>query len=654
MKKMVCILVALALCLGTSICASASSTIGKEEQTQTYTPPTTLPDVKYDQLSDSTYKNLQALFGASANIKAVKIYDNNGYILYSVCVNDKKVGWYLLSQDSSLVKFDPDKHNYIFKNLNKISSDLGKLINSATDDQLIPVYVITEDVDHNTVDAQLAKIDPAAYQNEIRQDNGEDLSVDDAQDIIMARRQIYANMYTAKNHSVIDKYLDSGDKTVFISAYSPLNIVEMKKADIERISKDDKVISLFPYVEEKVTNDLVTATQVIQADYVRDTLGYDGTGVKIGQFEEYSPSNSDTELDSGCVTYRYSPHSTDDHATEVATIMVGDTLGIAPGATLYSTYRNGATTFYQEIEWLISQGVNVINMSMYLDINGQYDIYSQWIDHLAKVHSVHFVKSAGNEGLGGDITSPGMGYNIFTVGGFDDGNTAVYTDDIMADFSSSIEDSSAAEKPDLIAPAVDIYFPHFGDTSGTSFAAPMTTATIAQMIDINSALATKQVAMKAILMASAFRKIPGFTGISQELPLMADEQGAGKLDSKNARYIVSNSRYVSTTINRDTDYFKTFSVNASSSQVRVALCWLKQNSISGDHSNANNLSQIPLADYDLLVEDPNGGSVGNASISFNNNVEIVEFDPTISGTYTIRVTYVGGDSAKETIALAWW
>ena len=129
-------------------------------------------------------------------------------------------------------------------------------------------------------------------------------------------------------------------------------------------------------------------------------------------------------------------------------------------------------------------------------------------------------------------------------------------------------------------------------------------------------------------------------------------EGAGELDSKNARYIVSYDRYLRTTIDSDDfPYTKTFSVNASSSQIRVALFWLKQNTVSDHESGA--VTTVPLTDLDLYVKDPNGSVVGSSRTG-NNNVEIVEFDPTISGTYTIEVRRFAGTADRDSFGLAWW
>lgn len=52
--------------------------------------------------------------------------------------------------------------------------------------------------------------------------------------------------------------------------------------------------------------------------------------------------------------------------------------------------------FYGAINWLVSQGVNVINMSAGIDGACLYDEFCEYIDLLSIQHDVHFVASAGN------------------------------------------------------------------------------------------------------------------------------------------------------------------------------------------------------------------------------------------------------------------
>ena len=101
-----------------------------------------------------------------------------------------------------------------------------------------------------------------------------------------------------------------------------------------------------------------------------------------------------------------------------------------------------------------------------------------------------------------------------------------------------------------------------------------------------------------------------------------------------------------------------FYVEASESQIRVALCWLKQNvNNSGindpSHDEFYLTEERNLSNLDLEIYDPNGNLVGYSRLE-NGNVELVEFDPTVTGWYTIKVVGATLRTEKDFIYLAWW
>ena len=95
---------------------------------------------------------------------------------------------------------------------------------------------------------------------------------------------------------------------------------------------------------------------------------------------------------------------------------------------------------------------------------------------------------------------PAMAYNAISVGSFNDNNTVDRTGDWISSFSSYVNLSGYAEKPDIIAPGENIgisnlaYYWIDGDgyvedvTSGTSFSAPQVTGTLAQLMYVSNNL----------------------------------------------------------------------------------------------------------------------------------------------------------------------
>lgn len=343
--------------------------------------------------------------------------------------------------------------------------------------------------------------------------------------------------------------------------------------------------------------------------------------------------------------------------------MVGDDNGLAPDAQLFSTGYSDTATLYTGIDWLIGQGVNVINMSAGADFGGAYDARSRWVDHIAVNDDVHFVGAAGNSGPDGYVVSPSMAYNAITVGGFDDRNSEYHDAHIWPNpaFPSFEETGSTRpEKPNLVAPAKNIWAIS-GFESGTSWAAPQVTGTIAQICSYDTALKTKQSAMGAIFAASSARKVQDVTGYGttggdfatvyriEGNAQISEREGAGKLDSRWARGIAYFDHYWSYTIATGSfPYSKTVYINSSTnSYIRVAIFWLRR-----INESYNEISQF--TNLNLTVLNPSGVSVGSSTTTYG-NFEIVQFHPTVSGTYTIRITKSGtNNSTQEHVGIAVW
>ena len=142
------------------------------------------------------------------------------------------------------------------------------------------------------------------------------------------------------------------------------------------------------------------------------------------------------------------------------------------------------------------------------------------------------------------------------------------------------------------------------------------------------------------------------SGSSQQI---SNKEGAGKLDARNARWTAYNGKYWRYTVSTsDFPYTKTFTQSASTSVLnRVAIFWLRQNTLSTPHATGN-LTVGAFDDLDLEVIGPNGVSVGTCKTSYS-NFEVVQFVPTVGGTYTIKVTIFGTPgNSSEYLGIAIW
>ena len=606
---------------------------------------------------------------------------------------------------------------FVYANSNeneKLSDDLQLAVAHLKDGERISIYVILYDLDDDSVMGYFRDHYPmeyAEYVNAKESDVGKamrDLVCDYDKDSVVdeidfidpingdllqtgieLKREIYRSFYNDWNHTVIDKYIAT-DNQIFVSQYSQMMIVKATKEEIRTIAKDEKVYSLDVFNDIVAISEMSLANEITRADYVRDHFGNKGSGVKIGMIEADlgKPDLSDSYLTSAnIIVDSLSTLTATGHATRVARIMVGSSYGVAPQATLYCTGINNTTSFYDRIEnYLLNKGVNIINMSAgFANQNGTYDIISKWTDHIASKHDVHFVKSAGNTGETNTyITSPGMGYNVITVGGYNTNNSANHGNHTLFSLSSFEEGSNnRPEKPNLVAPA-STFNPTSNNNAtcgldfvdikdyGTSYASPQVAGAIAQMCSYSSALKTKQSAMGAIVTAACEHKVnrilrPGSTerdylfvsgeSVSWSSQQISEKEGAGKFDARWSRAIIYNGRYWRQVVPTDDfPYLKTFAQNASTtSLIRVAIYWLMRNSLSTPHTNTGNLYVAAFDDLDLEVIGPNGVSVGTCKTLYS-NFEVVQFVPTIGGTYTIKVTLEEDSTSNdfEYLGIAIW
>lgn len=573
----------------------------------------------------------------------------------------------------------------------KISKDLLGELEKMDDSDEIRVYVFLSDVDNEEVMKTFSERYPKEYEIYMKAKNSpidtkaitisygdvnlkdglkdEGLYFEDIDDALLQKaigdkRSIYREYYLNNNTRLLDSYCTKAEQ-FFVSSYSPLAILNVSKSTVMRLAESSKINLISKFIEDEIIDEgLDIANAITRADYVRDGYGNSGNGVIIGQYERYVPYVKDSYLKSADISVRAGDTVSAGHPTRVARVLVGthtsgDLDGLAPDAKLYCCSSANSTNFYSSIEWLLNMNVNVINMSASFNTDGTYDIYSTWVDHIAVQHDVHFVKTAGN--TAGLINSPGMAYNAITVGGLDDhGITTVSSFDLYSGTCFAESGSYRPEKPNLVAPACD-----FWGYDGTSYAAPQVAGTIAQLCSFYSPLKVKQTAVGAILAASSAEKVQALgNGAKGDVFMstvqvesnaqVSNKEGAGILDSQWARGIVWYGNYWSYTINKNSfPYYKNVSINATTNSVtRVAIFWLKRNSLSGSHINPSTWILYPLTNLNLTVYDPNNNVVGTSTLT-KSNFEIVQFVPTVSGTYRIRITQ-GGCTDKEHVGIAVW
>jgi subtilisin family serine protease len=248
--------------------------------------------------------------------------------------------------------------------------------------------------------------------------------------------------------------------------------------------------------------------------------------------------------------------------------------------------------------------------------------------------------------------SPGTAFNVITVGNFDDKNSVAWSGDTMNVCSSWRDPTSTngdREKPEMSAPGTNINTTHTAspwigaNVTGTSFSSPIVAAAAALLIDRNSTLGSWPEAVKAILMATAVHNIEGSARLSEF-------DGVGGLVAQYADDVArrvngnwAGRSYTCTTAN---PLNATTMALTAGRRTRVVIVW------DNDPAYASYATR-PSADLDLSIRNP-AGSVVASSVSYDNTYEIVDFTPSTSGTYTLRITRPRCSLSPRYLGWAWF
>lgn len=568
-----------------------------------------------------------------------------------------------------------DGENYESRQ-NVITPELQEVIDSANSTDKIPVSVWTTEIDSEKVE-QLALEKTGFNKDSIRAlvDQGkiETVTLEDVDKYIAAERAIYSEMQNEAHQNFIKTIpflAEACEKdSSFVSSYAPMMIVELTKAEIKTLAKNNDVKEIYYSPDREIKEEMDTAIPSTRADYTRDNGHLDGTGIRIGTIDLGTPFPN-ASIPSGQITRHEDSIRHTIHATMVSEIIMsnGEYKGVVPNATLYSAGTQGWTNgFVKAVDWLVSKNVHIINMSSGISsYTGQYTDYEKWTDHIANNHSIHFVKSAGNsidDNPNSYISAPGLAYNVITVGAIDDNGTLGFSDDILFPGSCYVERAlngiMPPNKPDLVAPGVNIatdYIPS-GD-SGTSFSTPIVTGIVAQLIQQMPALATLQDLMKAILTASISHSVHQYDSDDPNF----DKFGAGVVNAQDCTYTnyrgtFASSYFTSSQSNSYREY--SFTATSADSKIRISLAWIKNVLHSGiPHSNNPNVVR-PLADLDLVVIAPDGTTVplsNTVNADNNTNLVVMQFNPATYGygTYKVRVFINDSTGANTYFGLVWW
>lgn len=538
-------------------------------------------------------------------------------------------------------------------------------------------WIILEDIDHaaplsykSEVDLQrTAQLDLTA--DTVEGSNQTEIEV--IQKKIIEQREESRKLYNLQNGAFAEKYL-APDDVLFISQYSPVIIASLTQSQANQLALMHNVTSIDLYTPATLnisTTSVENTTIAPMADNASTNYlsminagassWFTGQGIKLGIMDKALPLVSSwTELGLDSVKCHVSECSLNDYSILTseesrshATMTASLAKSVAPDAQLYSAT---CSCGLHAIEWLITQGVNIINSSRSIGFDGlnestgkwTYNVYgpaSKWVDHLAIYHNVTIVQAAGNFG-GNGIVSGGMAYNAITVGNVIDLGMV----HPFSSYNNMI--TSLATKPDLCAPGTNIYA---ADPTrfGTSLSAPLVSGAVALMCQQKAELLYQQETVKALLSAGVNRNYATYTTQSRSETNDYRRHGAGILDCGQNYRALRRSDYRNgymATATRDTytDYSVTWEKGIT---VRVALAYLQYTELSSsDHISAS-IRQGVLPNLDLEIY-YNGSRVAYSE-NPTNNIEIVEYTTREYGTYTIRVRNKLSTDNHAYYSIAW-
>ena len=391
--------------------------------------------------------------------------------------------------------------------------------------------------------------------------------------------------------------------------------------------------------------DLIMGIELTQTPY--DEIDDAMISTKVDPYAFYGNEGGKVNIymsDGGCEADGYTTNyerlsgSSEWHGKHVLNIL----RAVSPESFIYC--RDGYRLPYDSWYWS-DPDVEIQNHSWGLGSSTTYRTEDRDFDNFIIEHNDVIFKSAGNRGntLTPNVTSPGKGLNVITVGNYDDDTNGIY-------FQSSYGDPQTKnQKPEIVAPGTEIDTDLDGtpDGSGTSWSAPHAAAFAADLMSNYTWMKHKPHLMKTVMLAGATKNITG----------SEDEVGVGGIDFGSANYEFQYTWWT----NKDYDYekahdsgtnnevleWKTNNLSAGR-RYRAVISWLNR----GDYTYNHRTDMHPIGkDFDMSVFDPNGNRVCGSD-SWDNPYEVCNFKASVSGQYMIRIHRAENRDKEYSMSLA--
>ena len=445
--------------------------------------------------------------------------------------------------------------------------------------------------------------------------------------VAQQRSEIFAQgkaYHTQKNQQIINQ-IDTDDMDgLYVSTYSPYFTYESTLEEVTANNYEQlNDLASYSYIEKIYVSPeheyepmLEEATEAIGvADYI-DTGTLTGEDIVIGILDLGIADEDHSNFNNIDLTVRnewYYIETVTEHATTVASVIAK----MCPDAKLLSVELSGNAV--SEIDWMLDRNVNIINMSFgEKNPTGNYNSESAYVDYIVNTYKVTIISSSGNEGLDtGYITNPALGYNVITVGA---GNS----DNYYAVNFSSYKVNNGPDKPNIVAPGLNIEITPFGILNGSSLSSPIVASCVALLMEERTDLTIHPEYVLALMMNNGDRSDEGNTmGLDEYV-------GGGRINFESMMTYINN--IIPITNNSNSVYLtRTFNVVLLHNQtIRATAAWL-----SKANGNANGTS---CTDYDLALIYKNNST--NEEYVMIHSVQT--YDPNESFTFTLTSEYPEG------------
>jgi hypothetical protein len=482
-----------------------------------------------------------------------------------------------------------------------------------------------------------------------------------------ARSAAYAAAATALEQAVESL----GGSVGYASSAAPLAFVDVPASRVDELAALPLVESLG--LERTWTPTMTSAGPTVDANWTSGS-GDQGNGVRVAVVEYHNVRNSGdlagrvVASHSASGTLAYATGATFDHPTWVAGAIAGGGTygGTAPGARIVSASTGGGgaglardRAVIATTDWAISPGggdADIVNVSLIQDTSTGSEEARRYFDSVVDEDLRLVVAASGNHSALGTwrVGSPGTGWNVLTVGGTDDRNTAGRADDRLwyaSDGASYVDPPGTAwnphgdfNKPNLSAPAVSVRTSNGLGGSGTSVATPIVSGIAAQILARAPTLAAWPEGARAVLMAGAVYRTRMPDG-----SINADHEGTGSASAMWANRVLTagDGTYGGYRIGSMSGTFAQPVQVAGGQRLRVVVSWNSRTSGASNLAKSDTLA----SDLDLRVRLPNGATYG--SYTFDNSYEVVDIVSPVPGTATIEVIGTRVGSGGERYGLAW-